>query len=472
MVGRPAPALTQPGARNPRPAPLPYGFAVSLNADLPELVSLDCGGEGIRIPPGDTVPLTPRVRALLDTPPLRRLAGISQLGLVSLVYPGAVHNRLEHSLGVYRLALEFLRRLGRDPRFCSVVTTADAGAFVAAALLHDVGHWAYCHPLEDMGLPEIPKHESLIGGILGTGAIADVLRDQWAIEPARVAALVAGTADDPAARILRSLLSGPIDVDKMDYLARDSLHAGVPYGRHFDQDRLLSSLCLDEAGEGLAIGDKGRTAAELMVFARYVMFSEVYWHHAVRAATAMLQRAVWLARSTLDPAAVVQCDDRGFVELLTTAATGSPAAPLVAGLFGSTRRLFKRAATYDARHSPDVHRSLAGRSYAEMARVSTRLAEAVSGRLGHSIAPQTLIVDAPPAEREVEFRLQVRDRSAPQAAPAWRWLEDLSPVVRSLAREQFDSLVKRVRIFAPADDAKRLAGCPDLDHLLLEAAGE
>ena len=156
MVGRPAPALTQPGARNPRPAPLPYGFAVSLNADLPELVSLDCGGEGIRIPPGDTVPLTPRVRALLDTPPLRRLAGISQLGLVSLVYPGAVHNRLEHSLGVYRLALEFLRRLGRDPRFGSVVTTADAGAFVAAALLHDVGHWAYCHPLEDMGLPEIP----------------------------------------------------------------------------------------------------------------------------------------------------------------------------------------------------------------------------------------------------------------------------------------------------------------------------
>jgi len=289
---------------------------VSLNADLPELVALDCGGEGIRIPPGDTVPLTPRVRALLDTPPLRRLAGISQLGLVSLVYPGAVHNRLEHSLGVYRLALEFLRRLGRDPRFGSVVTTADAGAFVAAALLHDVGHWAYCHPLEDMGLPEIPKHESLIGGILGTGAVADVLRGQWAIEPARVAALVAGTADDPAARILGSLLSGPIDVDKMDYLARDSLHAGVPYGRHFDQDRLLASLCLDEAGEGLAIGDKGRTAAELMVFARYVMFSEVYWHHAVRAATAMLQRAVWLARSALDPAAVVRCDDRGFVERL------------------------------------------------------------------------------------------------------------------------------------------------------------
>ena len=80
----------------------------------------------------------------------------------------------------------------------------------------------------------------------------------------------------------------------MDYLARDSLHAGVPYGRNFDQSRLIGSLCLNEAGDGLAITDKGKTAAEMMVFARYVMFSEVYWHHAVRSATAMLQRAFYL----------------------------------------------------------------------------------------------------------------------------------------------------------------------------------
>ncbi len=77
------------------------------------------------------------------------------------------------------------------------------------------------------------------------------------------------------------MLSGPIDIDKMDYLFRDSLHAGVPYGRHFDQQRLLGSLSLNQAGDGLAVTDKGKTAAELMVFARYVMFSEVYWHHGV-----------------------------------------------------------------------------------------------------------------------------------------------------------------------------------------------
>ena len=87
----------------------------------------------------------------------------------------------------------------------------------------------------------------------------------------------------PRLAILGSMLSGPIDIDKMDYLVRDSLHAGVPYGRNFDQGRLIGSLCLNEAGDGLAISRKGQTAAEMMVFARYVMFSEVYWHHGVRA---------------------------------------------------------------------------------------------------------------------------------------------------------------------------------------------
>jgi HD superfamily phosphohydrolase len=436
---------------------------------LPELVALDAGGAGVRIPPGDTVPLTPRVRALIDTPPVRRLAGISQLGLVALVYPGAVHTRFEHSLGVYRLALEFLRRLRRESRFNDIVSEHDAAAFVAAALLHDVGHWAYCHPIEDMGLPEIPSHESLLPEILAGEPIASVLTREWRLDPARVASLVAGTASDPAGLLLQSLLSGPVDVDKMDYLARDSLHAGVPYGRHFDQDRLLASLCLDARGTSLAITAKGRTAAELMVFARYVMFSEVYWHHAVRAATAMLQRAIWIVRPMIDPRNLVRTDDHGFVTWLAGVAIGTPAEPLVTGLFGPARRLFKRVATFDAIHASAMHQALAGRSYAEMVDVSARLAELLSQRVGRAVDAASLIVDAPPAEREVEFRLQVRDDSSPGGA-TWRPLESVSPVVRSLAHEQFDNLVKQVRIFAPPDDATTIRGIAELDQILLEAS--
>jgi HD superfamily phosphohydrolase len=436
---------------------------------LPELVALDAGGDGVRIPPGDTVPLTPRVRALIDTPPVRRLSRISQLGLVALVYPGAVHTRFEHSLGVYRLALEFLRRLRRESKFTDIVSEHDAAAFVAAALLHDVGHWAYCHPVEDMGLPEIPSHESLLPEILAGGVIATVLTKEWRLDPARVAGLVAGTASDPAGLLLRSLLSGPVDVDKMDYLARDSLHAGVPYGRHFDQERLLASLCLDGRGETLAITAKGRTAAELMVFARYVMFSEVYWHHAVRAATAMLQRAIWIVRPTIDPRTLTRTDDHSFVTWLAAAASGTPAEPLVAGLFGPARQLFKRVATFDAIHAPAMHRALAGRSYAHMVAVSARLAELLSRRIDRAIDATSLIVDAPPAEREVEFRLQIRDES-PGAGATWRPLESLSPVVRSLAHEQFDNLVKQVRIFAPPDDATAIRDIAGLDGILLEAS--
>jgi len=280
---------------------------------LPELIAREHPGDGIRIPPELTVPLTPRVRALIDTPQMRRLSRISQLGLVSRVYPGAVHSRFEHSLGVYRLALEFLVSLRRDGEFAARVGEADAAAFIVAALVHDIGHWAFCHPLEDMGLAELPRHESVVGVVLAADEIAHVLRSRWQLEPSRVAALIDGTASDPVGILLHSLLSGPIDVDKMDYLARDSLHAGVPYGRHFDQERLLASLCIDFRGRALAITDKGRTAAELMVFARYVMFSEVYWHHAVRAATAMLQRAVWLVRDRIEPAVLMRADDEEFI---------------------------------------------------------------------------------------------------------------------------------------------------------------
>jgi hypothetical protein len=439
---------------------------------IPELEALDSMAAGIRLPPGDTAPLTPRVRALLDTAAMRRLGRVSQLGLVALVYPGAIHSRFEHSLGVYRLALEFLRRLRNDPRFSARVGDDDASAFVAAALVHDIGHWAFCHPIEDMGLVEIPRHESLVLELISRGPVGDVLEGEWRLDPARIAALITGTATDDAGRILHSLLSGPVDVDKMDYLARDSLHAGVPYGRNFDQPRLLSSLCLDERGDALAITEKGRTAAELMVFARYVMFSEVYWHHAVRAATGMLQRAVWLVRGSLDPQSLVRLDDAGFVSWITAIAAGTAAEPLASGLFGATRRLVKRVATFDAVRRPEVHAALAGRTYEEMIGVSTRLAMLLSKRLGRPIAWETLLVDAPPAEREVEFRLEVRESGGPGAGPCWRRLEDLSPVVRSLAHQQFDDLVKRVRIFAEPETAAAISAVDGLEQILLEAAGD
>jgi len=225
--------------------------------EIPEVAALDIRRSMVRIPPETDVPLTDRVRAVIDTAEFRRLAGISQLGLVALVYPAAIHTRFEHSLGVYRLALLYLKQLSADERFAAAVGPRDAETFILAALLHDLGHWPFCHAIEDIRLPSVPSHELFANSFLLEGELADVLRHDWGVNPRDVVALLSEKPRQSAAKILASMLSGPIDIDKMDYLFRDSLHAGVPYGRHFDQQRLLGSLCLNRAGDALAITDKG-----------------------------------------------------------------------------------------------------------------------------------------------------------------------------------------------------------------------
>ena len=196
------------------------------------------------------MPLTARVRQLIDTAEFRRLARISQLGLVSLVYPAAIHTRFEHSPGRVSAGAAVSasswpttsgspRPSGRKTPRCSS----------PPRLLHDLGHWPFCHPIEDIRLPSVPSHELFANSFLLEGEIADVLRHDWGINPARRGRPAEREAPRPRPRkILASMLSGPIDIDKMDYLFRDSLHAGVPYGRHFDQQRLLRQPVPERGG--------------------------------------------------------------------------------------------------------------------------------------------------------------------------------------------------------------------------------
>jgi uncharacterized protein len=443
---------------------LRFLFPVKTIYDVPEIAQWRTGGALVRIPPGIDVPLTDRVRRLIDSPAFRRLAHISQLGLVALVYPAANHTRQEHSLGAYHVAIEFLVRLAADERFAAAVTPADAESFLAAALLHDVGHWPFGHPIEDLHLPNVPSHELSARRFVTEGEIAAALREDWGVQPAAIAELVAGTGRTPAARILGSLLSGPIDVDKMDYLMRDSLHAGVPYGRHFDRGRLVGSLCLNRTGDGVAITDKGKTAAEMMVFARYVMFSEVYWHHAVRSATAMLQRAVYLLRDRLDFERMLAMTEGPLVEYLRSAAATGPASGLVEGLFGPTRRLYKRLAQYSYFEEPELYRRLARQPYPRLVEYAEQFAAVLGEELSGEVAAYEVLVDAPPTELEVEFDVDVY---FPKQG-VYRRLGEIAPVVRTLAQEQFDNYVKRVRLFVDPRIADELGRLPRLAERLAE----
>jgi uncharacterized protein len=270
---------------------------------------------------------------------------------------------------------------------------------------------------------------------------------------------------DAVSRILSSMLSGPIDIDKMDYLFRDSLHAGVPYGRHFDQQRLLGSLCLNRAGDGLAISDKGRTAAELMVFARYVMFSEVYWHHGVRAATAMLQRAFYLLHGSLDLDGLFRLAEHEFIVELERHAAGAPAGELLRGLFGPTRQLYKRLAQYSFIEEHELYQRVARRPYPWLVACAEQFAAVVSTALGRVVAPHEVLFDAPPVTREVQVDVEIHFPKEGR----WRPLGEVSPVVRTLATEQFDDYVKRVRIFAHPRVVRELRGLENLSQLLDEA---
>lgn len=421
---------------------------------LPEVVSLHRIGSLVRIPPTQDVPVSDRVRRILDLAPMRRLASISQLGMVSLVYPGATHSRLEHSLGVYHNALRVVARFSSDSDFTERITPAMAEAFVLAALIHDIGHWPYCHPIEDMDIRELGEHESRIRQCIYNSGLAACIEQDWECDPSQVLALLepkseAQVADQEACCFLRSCISGPVDIDKLDYLQRDSLHAGVPYGRNFDAGRLISSLCFNPATSQLAIMDKGRTAAEMMVFSRYVMFSEVYWHHTVRAATAMLQRCVFLLQNRMDLESTLGLVDATWVAMLRRAAEGSVAEPLAEGLFGSRRRLYKRIAEFNLVEGREVHQALARKPYWWLVACSEKLAERISAKTGIPIHPADVLLDAPPVKLEVDIDVDVLGRDG-----TVRTLGDVSPVASALARQQFDNQVKQVRVFV-RDDLRR-----------------
>ncbi|HAC89057.1 MAG TPA: metal-dependent phosphohydrolase, partial [Planctomycetaceae bacterium] len=333
----------------------------NLGFDLAELSRPD---QIIRIPAEWDVPITARVRAILATPPMQRLREISQLGLVSCVYPGAVHSRFEHSLGVYRLACLVLKHLVQtEPEVADRLSESQVKIFLLAALLHDIGHWPYCHPIEDMRLVEAPSHEQVARHWLLAEPLANLIKQQWDVLPEAVAAFLCERSDQHSIRLLQNILNGPVDIDKMDYLQRDSLHAGVPYGRNFDAARLLNSFRFGDSTV-MTVTSKGKTAAEMMVFSRYVMFSEVYWHHSVRSATAMLQRIVYRLRDNLPISAWYDMSDAQFQQaVLEAAAQRSELQPLAQSLFGRQRKLYKRFAQYNFSTSPEVHTALAHRPF-------------------------------------------------------------------------------------------------------------
>jgi hypothetical protein len=181
----------------------------------------------------------------------------------------------------------------------------------------------------------------------------------------------------------------------------------------------------------------------------------------VRSATAMLQRAFYLLYGQLDLDVLLRLTEQPLVAHLVEASKGGPASDLLDGLFGPVRRLYKRLAQYSWFEQRGLYERLARRPYPWLVACAEQFALLASTALGRVVAPHEILIDAPPTQREVEFNIDVYFTKE----DCYRPLGEISPVVETLAKEQFDDYVKRVRVFVHprlVDDLKRQGDIPGM----------
>jgi uncharacterized protein len=375
-------------ARNQSPSPA--------ETSCPPTPLPSCPAEVIRDPLWDNIRVDRAALLALDTPAVQRLRYIRQVGHTFLVYPGATHTRFEHALGAYHLtrrALASLEEIGE----IGPATQEDRLAVRMAALLHDIGHYPFSHALEEAGFP---SHEALGVAKLAQGELGECLREIGGSEfPRIVGELISEVSRSP----LQGLISGSIDLDKIDYLSRDARMCGVPYGT-VDVDRLLSSLTLVEVEpERYEVGvqEKGVSALESLLFAKYQMYRNVYWHHAVRSATCMFKRAVRMSvsRGSVTAQTIADATDDGLMELLIARDRNALAAGIRA------RRLHKRALDLPASDVPGDVQPWVSNDPDLLERVE----DAISAQVG--LSPSDLLIDFPARTAMLGVNLPLRTRS-------------------------------------------------------------
>jgi len=296
---------------------------------------------------------------LLERPEMQRLHSVHQLGLAHLVFPGANHTRLEHSLGTFQVAGRMAQALSLDEQ--------ESGEVLAAALLHDLGHPPYSHTLEEviknrtgrdhmevgrdiiMGLEEgIPSD---LVGIAGPMPVMADLLEENGLSAAKVGDIISqdeldrvnqerlhvedGQVHFGGQNYLRQIVHGPVDADQMDYLLRDAHYTGVAHGT-IDLDRIMETI---QIFHGDMVVDKGGIVAiEGLLVARALMYTSVYFHKTVRIAEMMLCKAVEMAGDNALEGIHSETDCGLFQKLLKAGGRASELANMM-----SYRVLFKKA---------------------------------------------------------------------------------------------------------------------------------
>lgn len=355
---------------------------------------------------------------LLDTPPVQRLRRINQLGTVRMVYPSANHTRFEHSLGVFHLADKALENLSIEGQQAERVR--------AAALLHDIGHAPYSHNVESVIYRETGKYHDEVHELIGDGRVAEVLTEEG-LNPDTIADVIAGKGE------LGQLVSGELDVDRMDYLVRDAHHTGVPYGT-IDHERLIRELRFVDGT--LVLDDGNVQTAESLLLARALMNPTVYQHHVARIGKAMLRRATERALDAgeTDAETLRRMDDHGFIAMLRRCEESAGYAELL-----DTRRLFKRSVWAELDAAPAA---ILDMDYYERRRMEAEIADSAS------VDQSEVILDVPeePSMKESTSQVLVNGDV--------RQLGEQSTLVSALRAAQKDQW--RLGVYAPDEKSERV----------------
>jgi HD superfamily phosphohydrolase len=355
-------------------------------------------GEPIKDPLWKNITLSRGLLEVASHTAFQKLNGIKQLGPTYLVYPGATHTRLNHSLGVFHLARRMIVNLlggGSSTRAAAgsagltvpQLSLEGTKAFLCASLLHDLGHYPYAHSLKDVGLR---SHESLTAERILQADLSTLISEKVGADPRLAAAIVDSSLSHESKDLgfFRNLLSGVLDPDKLDYLNRDAYFCGVPHGIQ-DVDFILAEI--RPRADGLAVTEKGLSAVESILFSKYLMYKTVYWHKTVRIATAMIKKAVLLAlrEAVLQPEDLYWLDDYEFSSLTEKHAF----APLRLIRRVIERRLYKLAAAVPFDADNPLHRQL--QNVHDRLVFEEDLRKAVEKLVGRKVPAETLIIDVP-----------------------------------------------------------------------------
>jgi len=273
----------------------------------------------IRDPLWQDIHLSEELKRIYLTPAVQKLGRIKQLGPTFHLYPGAVHTRLDHSLGVYHISYTILSNLLRQALSKgeeTILSEEGMRTFLCAALLHDIGHFPFAHSLKELPLR---SHEAIAASLINEDRQLHDAIVESGCSPSLVAAIIDENLPNSDAEIqfYRSLLSGTLDPDKLDYLNRDAFFCGVPYGMQ-DVSFITNKLMIFNNKPALPLSAAG--SVEHLLFSKYLMYKNVYWHKSVRSATAMIKKALLcsLDQGILAPEDLYVLDDEQFFMLPDT----------------------------------------------------------------------------------------------------------------------------------------------------------